>query len=405
MGTFGSETDALVVSVNDASSFYLHKVRASDAYAGEEPALALPGTTLESAVVAANITAGGAQVVAFGDPSEWINITATSQANSSVSASELIQFGPASSNIAVSVSPQSVTSQQNLTGWTQQYSASVSGSTNQQVIWSVNGVVGGNQQFGTISTTGLYQNTAGGEYGDDIVTATSVADPAKSGIAYIAYFGTIVCENNPTDLSCLSIVLSPLTATVGPNQTMKFTAILDDPSDPNPKVTWAVNGITGGNATVGTISTTGLYTAPAVSSPSPASGTVAVLSTYDQLLLLVDVNTWTITKSIRSLGRPGHTVPYLCGHHERQRNRRIRKPRKRDDNVRIGGCFVGSGNPAHEHNFPPFGRWRRQFRRDETFLVHAGSEGCRTEQIAPNPLRQPGHSISAPLPRSSSRSP
>ncbi len=306
MGTFGSETDALVVSVNDASSFHLHKVRALDAYAGEEPALALPGTTPESAVVAANITAGGAQVVAFGDPSEWINITATSQANSGVSASELIQFGPASSNIAVSVSPQSVTSQQNLTGWTQQYSAAVSGTTNQQVIWSVNGVVGGNQQFGTISTTGLYQNTAGGEYGDDVVTATSVTDPAKSGIADITYAYTTACENNPTDPSCpVFIGLSPPTASVGPNQTMQFTAIVNDPSDPNPKLIWTVNGITGGNATVGTISATGLYAAPAVKPPSPASGIVAVLSTYDQLLLLVDVNTWSITKSIDLSGFQG----------------------------------------------------------------------------------------------------
>ena len=63
MGTFGSETDAFVVSVNDTDSFHLHKVRASDAYAGEEPALALPGTTPAATVVAASITAGGEQVV------------------------------------------------------------------------------------------------------------------------------------------------------------------------------------------------------------------------------------------------------------------------------------------------------------------------------------------------------
>ena len=63
MGTFGSETDCFVVSVNDASSFHLHKVRASDAYAGEVPPLALPGTTPASGVVAANPVAGGAQAV------------------------------------------------------------------------------------------------------------------------------------------------------------------------------------------------------------------------------------------------------------------------------------------------------------------------------------------------------
>lgn len=36
----------------------------------------------------------------------------------------------------------------------------------------------------------------------------------------------------------------------------------------------------------------------------PASGTIAVLSTYDQLLLLIDKSSWTITKSIKLSGTP-----------------------------------------------------------------------------------------------------
>jgi hypothetical protein len=36
----------------------------------------------------------------------------------------------------------------------------------------------------------------------------------------------------------------------------------------------------------------------------PASGTAAVLSMYDQLLLLVDVNGWAVTKSILLSGVP-----------------------------------------------------------------------------------------------------
>ncbi len=65
MGTFGTETDAFVLSVNDTPSPLLHKVRASDAYTGEEPALPLPGITPASAVQAANVTAGGWQVIVF----------------------------------------------------------------------------------------------------------------------------------------------------------------------------------------------------------------------------------------------------------------------------------------------------------------------------------------------------
>jgi len=65
MGTFGTETDAFVVSLNDAPTPLLHMVRASDAYTGEEPALALKGITPMSQVQAANSSAGGVQVVVF----------------------------------------------------------------------------------------------------------------------------------------------------------------------------------------------------------------------------------------------------------------------------------------------------------------------------------------------------
>jgi hypothetical protein len=36
----------------------------------------------------------------------------------------------------------------------------------------------------------------------------------------------------------------------------------------------------------------------------PASGTIAVLSTYDRLLLLVNESTWTVTKSVKLSGTP-----------------------------------------------------------------------------------------------------
>src|SRR5207302_6797394 len=45
-------------------------------------------------------------------------------------------------------------------------------------------------------------------------------------------------------------------------------------------VTWQVNGVPGGNATAGTISSAGLYTAPAVV-PSPATVTVTAVSQAD----------------------------------------------------------------------------------------------------------------------------
>src|SRR5438270_8931732 len=60
--------------------------------------------------------------------------------------------------------------------------------------------------------------------------------------------------------------------------TQQFTAMVQNTS--NTAVTWQVNGMTGGNATVGTISSSGLYTAPGVV-PNPATVTVTAVSQAD----------------------------------------------------------------------------------------------------------------------------
>src|SRR5439155_16038186 len=69
--------------------------------------------------------------------------------------------------------------------------------------------------------------------------------------------------------------LAALPISVGAGGTQQFTATVRNTS--NTAVTWQVNGVTGGNATVGTISSSGLYTAPA----SPATVTVTAVSQAD----------------------------------------------------------------------------------------------------------------------------
>ena len=54
-----------------------------------------------------------------------------------------------------------------------------------------------------------------------------------------------------------SITVYPTTSSLAATTTRQFTAYV--PISPN-TVTWAVNGITGGNPTIGTISAGGLYT-------------------------------------------------------------------------------------------------------------------------------------------------
>src|SRR5438876_5268559 len=85
-----------------------------------------------------------------------------------------------SSGVTVAISPASATlaPQQ-----TQQFTATVSGTTNTAVTWSVDGINGGNSTTGTISNTGLY--TAPATTGSHTVTATSVADASRSASAAV----------------------------------------------------------------------------------------------------------------------------------------------------------------------------------------------------------------------------
>src|SRR5260221_3198638 len=85
--------------------------------------------------------------------------------------------------ISVSVSP---TSQGVLLGAMQQFTATVTGTTNTSVTWAVNGATRGSATVGTISSSGLYTapkdlpSPAGVK-----VTATSAADTSKTADASV----------------------------------------------------------------------------------------------------------------------------------------------------------------------------------------------------------------------------
>jgi hypothetical protein len=69
----------------------------------------------------------------------------------------------------------------------------------------------------------------------------------------------------------VTITISPSSSTLAGGGTQQFTATVGNTT--NTAVTWEVGGITGGNASLGTISASGLYTAPLV---IPAGGMVTV---------------------------------------------------------------------------------------------------------------------------------
>ncbi|MGC2764935.1 MAG: IPT/TIG domain-containing protein, partial [Candidatus Acidiferrum sp.] len=89
----------------------------------------------------------------------------------------------ASSNIVVTLTPKSVTIG---AGNTTQFQATVTGTSDIQVSWSVNGVPYGNNTVGTVDGNGNYTapvNIVG--LGSVTVTAASVVDPTKSGSATV----------------------------------------------------------------------------------------------------------------------------------------------------------------------------------------------------------------------------
>ncbi|MEO8132050.1 MAG: DUF1800 family protein, partial [Bryobacteraceae bacterium] len=151
---------------------------------------------------------------------------------------------------------------------TRQFSATVAGSSNTAVTWSVNGIAGGSSSIGTISIVGLYTAPAAVPSPASVtVKATSAADASASGLATV----TVQAPAAPP----VTVTVAPSTATIAPSATGQFNATVTGST--NPAVTWSVNGVAGGNATVGTISLTGLYTAPATA-PSPASVTIRATS-------------------------------------------------------------------------------------------------------------------------------
>jgi len=183
-----------------------------------------------------------------------VTVMATSQAALTASGSASVQI---QSGIVVSIAPNSA----NLAPAASAiFSATVTGAgaSSLAVSWSVNGVAGGNSTVGIIAATGLdsamYTAPAFPPVPPSVsVTATSVADPSKSATATV----TISCAAGNS--------ISPSSANVSVGATQSFSALLCIAA--GTAIAWDVNGIAGGNSTVGTIATTGansaIYTAPA----------------------------------------------------------------------------------------------------------------------------------------------
>jgi len=150
--------------------------------------------------------------------------------------------------VSVSISPKSVTLGN---GQSQSFLAMVSGSTNQNVTWSLGG-----GSVGTLSPLGVYTASATGG-GTATVIATSVADGTKSDSA------TVTLSTTPQ----VAVSVSPPAISLGTGQSKQFSATVQNGATGN--VTWSIaEGAVGGS-----ISPAGLYRSPG------AAGTFHVVAT------------------------------------------------------------------------------------------------------------------------------
>lgn len=165
---------------------------------------------------------------------QTVTVTATSQQDSAKSASATVTLVPA---VSVTVAPAAV----NLyAGQTQQFTATVVNTANAAVTWSV-----APAGAGTVSASGLYSAPATiAEQQTVTITATSQFDGTKSGTASV------------TLLLPVSVTVSPSTVSLGATQTQQFSSTVANSS--NTAVTWTISPVG-----AGTVSTSGLYTAPA----------------------------------------------------------------------------------------------------------------------------------------------
>lgn len=156
-------------------------------------------------------------------------------------------------------------------GGKQQFIATLTGTSNPVVSWSVDGVIGGNEIGGTISPDGLYSAPQLVPSSPLVtVQAVSEADPSKSDDAQARITAFMVVSSS-IDL-----------ASIVPGATAQFTAAVF--GFINQAVSWSVNSVPGGNQQVGTITADGFYTAP-VGINQPLAVEISAVSQADPATL------------------------------------------------------------------------------------------------------------------------
>lgn len=197
-------------------------------------------------------------------------------------------LGSQASTVTITTSsPSTVTLQ---SGGTQAYAVSVSGTSNSAVSWNIVDAGGNNHKYGdaTVGTITPSDGSASVTYTSPQIVAP--AGPETITIYAGASADTSISERFTVTVTPqpapIAVSISPKSAsaqacpsTPCPNSIVDFSASVINYTQTS-NVTWQVNSQTGGNSQVGTITTSGVYTAPAVV-PNPSAVTVTAVSVED----------------------------------------------------------------------------------------------------------------------------
>jgi len=215
------------------------------------------------------ISSGGLYTAPATIPGPSVTVTAVSAADATVSASATVNF---TQGITLSLAPSTATVPVN---GSQLFTVTINGATggaSLPLAWSVNGIPSGNNTLGSISsnssTTAVYVAPLVIPTQNPItITVESVSNILISAKATV----TITCSAANS--------ITPSSASVILGGTQSFSASLCFAQGDS--LSWDVNGISGGNSTVGTIvatstssgTSTATYTAP-TALPSPSTVTI-----------------------------------------------------------------------------------------------------------------------------------
>lgn len=176
--SFGTQTvntsmsQAVVVTNSGTRSIQVQSVTISGSATFQVSGFSSPVTLLPAQTLTLTVKFTPAANVSY---SGTLAITASAGISKSV---PLSGSGTGGTSVAISISPTSATVQVNAT---QQFTATVTGTTDTRVTWLVANVVGGNSTVGTISSSGLYTAPSTVPSGGTVtVTAQSVADTSQS---------------------------------------------------------------------------------------------------------------------------------------------------------------------------------------------------------------------------------